>query len=118
MTRTKFIFAVVLAVLFGISLGSGSPLHLLRRAEAAPKPPAEVPKFAVDPLWPKPFRSMWVTGDVAGTCVDAQDHVFIVNQNNLTPDEIRNSHPSPAIIEFDPEGTVVNSWGEDRKSVV
>jgi len=114
MTRTKFIFAVVLAVLFGISLGSGSPLHLLRRAEAAPKPPAEVPKYVVDPLWPKPFRNMWVTGDVAGTCIDAQDHVFIVNRNNLTPDEIRNSHPSPAIIEFDPEGTVVNSWG-DRK---
>ena len=73
-----------------------------------------MPKFEVDPFWPKPLGNMWVTGEVAGTCVDAQDHVFIVNRNNLTPDELRNSRPSPAIIEFDPQGTVVNSWG-DRK---
>jgi DNA-binding beta-propeller fold protein YncE len=75
---------------------------------------ADVPRFEVDPSWPKLFPKLWVTGDVAGTCIDAQDHVFIVNRNNLTPDEQKNSHPSPPVMEFDPEGNVVNSWG-DRK---
>jgi len=85
-----------------------------KQAKAAPAPPLDSPKYEVDPFWPRPFPGPWVTGDVAGTCVDAQDHIFIVNRNNLNPDEQRNSRPSPAIIEFNPEGNVVNSWG-DRK---
>lgn len=67
------------------------------------------PKFEVVPDWPKPLPGNWVTGEVAGTCVDSQDHVFIVNRLNLTAKELRVAHMAPAIIEFDPEGNVVNS---------
>ena len=35
-------------------------------------------KFVVDPNWPKPLPEKWVIGQVSGVCVDAQDHVFIV----------------------------------------
>ncbi len=70
------------------------------------------PKFEIDPFWPKPLPDRWVTGEVSGTCVDAQDHLFIVNRVNLTPDEQKNAKPSPPVIEFDPEGNVVNSWGD------
>lgn len=71
-------------------------------------------KFQVDPLWPKPLPDHWVTGEVGGTCVDAQDDVFIVTRGNLTPDEQRIATVAPPIIEFNPEGKVINSWG-DRK---
>src|ERR1700731_1077932 len=70
------------------------------------------PKYEVDPSWPRPLPDKWVTGAVTGVCADAQDHVFIVNQGNLTENELDAGHQAPAVIEFDPEGDVVNSWGD------
>jgi hypothetical protein len=69
------------------------------------------PKYEVDPSWPRPLPDKWVTGAVTGVCADAQDHMFIVNQGNLTENELDAGHQAPAVIEFDPEGDVVNSWG-------
>lgn len=76
---------------------------------------AAAAKFKVDPFWPRPLPQdpatgrVWVTGEVAGTAVDAEDHLFTVNRRNLTDKELREAVPSPAIIDFDPEGNVVNS---------
>jgi hypothetical protein len=74
------------------------------------------PKYKVDMLWPKPLPERWVTGEVAGTCVDANDHVFTVNRGpqnaNLTAKEDLVAQASPPVIEFDSEGNVVNSWGD------
>jgi hypothetical protein len=57
-----------------------------------------------------------VTGNVGGTCVDSNDHVFIVNRTsdptNLTNQEKEVGKPAPPVIEFDAEGNVVNSWGD------
>jgi DNA-binding beta-propeller fold protein YncE len=69
------------------------------------------PKYEVDPSWPRPLPDKWVTGAISGVCTDAQDHVFIVNQGNLTENEIDAGRQAPPVIEFDPEGVVVNSWG-------
>jgi DNA-binding beta-propeller fold protein YncE len=67
----------------------------------------------VDPFWPKPLPDRWVTGEVAGTCVDSQDHVFTVNRRNLLDIErTLGETVSPAVLEFDPEGNVVNAWGD------
>ena len=71
-----------------------------------------VPKFEVDPFWPKPLPGRWVTGNVGGVCVDSQDHVFILSRADLTPREQKNAESSPPVIEFDPLGNVVNSWGD------
>ena len=74
--------------------------------------------FEVDPFWPKPLPDDWVTGNVGGTCVDANDHVFIVSRTadptNLTNAEKEIAKPAPPVIEFDPEGNVVNSWGDPK----
>ena len=74
--------------------------------------------FQVEPFWPKPLPNDWVTGNVGGTCVDANDHVFIVSRtadpNNLTNQEKEIAKPAPPVIEFDPEGNVVNSWGDPK----
>jgi hypothetical protein len=70
------------------------------------------PRYEVDPFWPKPLPDRWVTGDIGGTCVDQNDHVFIVTRRNLTARETLVATASPAVIEFDREGNVVNSWGD------
>ena len=68
-------------------------------------------KFQVDPSWPKPLPDDWVTGNVGGTCVDANDHVFIVSRtadpNNLTNQEREIAKPAPPVIEFDTEGNEI-----------
>jgi DNA-binding beta-propeller fold protein YncE len=73
-------------------------------------------QFQVDPFWPKPLPNDWVTGNVGGTCVDKNDHVFIVTRTadaaNLTPAEKEVGRAAPPVIEFDADGNVVNSWGD------
>lgn len=72
----------------------------------------EGPHFKVDPSWPKPLPDRWVTGEVAGTCVDSNDHIFIMNRSDLTPKQQKMATPAPPVVELDQEGNVVNSWGD------
>jgi hypothetical protein len=87
------------------------------------------PLMAVDPNWPKPLPNGWVVGQVGGTCIDSQDHVFIVTRGFQTggltsPEGVGGANPntgalggafksraSPPVIEFDPAGNMVNAWG-------
>src|SRR5271166_2234056 len=69
------------------------------------------PKFEVDPSWPKHLPENWTTGQISGVCVDDQDHVFIVNRNDITDKEAEIAQQAPPFIEFDPDGNVVNSFG-------
>ncbi len=71
-----------------------------------------VGRFEVDPSWPKPLPNLWVTGGIGGVCVDSRDHVFILNRRDLTDNDLDAGHQAPAVIEFDPEGNVVNSFGD------
>src|SRR5271169_635356 len=70
------------------------------------------PKFEVDPTCPNPLPENWVTAQVSGVCVDNQDHVFIVNRNNITAKEAEVSRQAPPFIEFDTDGKVVNGFGD------
>jgi DNA-binding beta-propeller fold protein YncE len=74
------------------------------------------PKYEVDPSWPRLLPSKWVTGAIGGVCTDSKDHVFILNRGNLTENELDSGRQAPPVIEFDPQGAVVNSWG-DRDSL-
>jgi len=72
----------------------------------------KAPRFEVDPSWPKPLPNLWVTGGMGGVCIDSRDHVFILNRGDLTDNDLDAGHQAPAVIEFDPEGNVVNSFGD------
>jgi hypothetical protein len=80
------------------------------------------PKYKVDPFWPKPLPDKWVTGEVAGTCLDSNDHLFIVNRGfqtgGLQPPENQTARASPPVIEFDKAGNVVNAWGDPSYNTV
>ena len=81
----------------------------------------EVPIFEVDPLWPKPLPNHWVLGSTIGVGVDSRDHVFIVHRGNgdartelgaaQDPPTGECCLPAPPVLEFDPEGNLINSWG-------
>jgi hypothetical protein len=82
---------------------------------------ADVPKFEVDPFWPKPLPNNWTLGQVAGVAVDERDHVWIMQRpRSLSrleaaaaqkPPRSQCCVPAPPVIEFDPEGNVVQAWG-------
>src|ERR1051326_3580383 len=75
----------------------------LLRGQTAP----QSSQFQVDPFWPKALPNDWVTGNVGGTCVDKNDHVFIVTRTadpaNLTPAEKEVGRAAPPGIEFHPD---------------
>ncbi len=73
----------------------------------------EAPQFQVDPRWPQALPNRWLVGAIAGVAVDARDHVWIVHRpGTLQPNETRSIwRAAPPVIEFDPEGRVVQAWG-------
>ena len=78
-----------------------------------------MPKYEVDPFWPK-IPAKWVVGPLGGACVDVQDHLFILHRqeglSTLTARDRKDEMmAAPPVMEFDPKGDLVNS---DRKSVV
>ena len=92
------------------------------RLQAAADRVADAPIFEVDPFWPQPLPNHWVLGSVVGVGVDSRDHVFIVHRqaplNERTeigaaqdPPTGECCVPAPYVLEFDPEGNLVNSWG-------
>jgi hypothetical protein len=90
---------------------------------AADRQTVEVPLFDVDPLWPKPLPNHWILGSTIGVGIDSRDHVFIVHRGLSTLDArteagAESDPPSsecclaaPPVLEFDPEGNLVSSWG-------
>jgi DNA-binding beta-propeller fold protein YncE len=88
----------------------------------APKP-GQVPIFEYDPTFPKPMNETWAIGPIGGIAVDRQDHVFVVHRPEIiapqdrfggaddTPPKAACCVPAPAVLELDPTGRLVRSWG-------
>jgi hypothetical protein len=70
------------------------------------------PKYEVDPTWPKPFPDRWVIGGLGGVCVDANDHVLILNRQDVLDADLNAGHLAPPIIELDSAGNLVRPWGD------
>jgi DNA-binding beta-propeller fold protein YncE len=82
----------------------------------------EAPMFEVDPLWPKPLPNHWLLGSAIGVGVDSRDHVFVIHRRQsfntrteigaaMNPPTSECCLPAPNILEFDPDGNLINSWG-------
>jgi DNA-binding beta-propeller fold protein YncE len=68
-----------------------------------------VPKFRVDPNWPK-IPNNWQLGQVASVSVDGQDHIWIL-QRPSTLEPAEKPRAAPPVLEFDAAGTFVQAWG-------
>ena len=73
---------------------------------------AQSVKYEADLSWPKPLPDKWVLGGLGGLCIDAQDHVLILNRQDVLDVDLNAGKMAPKMIEFDPAGNVVNSWGD------
>src|SRR6266516_2276554 len=69
----------------------------------------QVPRFEVDPTFPKPLPNHWYQGQTIGVGLDANDHVWIVhrpdsvNANEAAEDAKTGAccSKAPPILEFD-----------------
>ena len=97
---------VLLAIIAGLD-----PWQLLGRAAAAQGSGrgAGVPKFQVDPAWPK-LPNNWVLGEVSSVAVDRRDHVWVL-QRPLTVDADQKNRAAPPVLEFDAAGNFVQGLG-------
>ena len=78
--------------------------------------PSDIPRFRVDPFWAGELPNNWMLGQVSGVAVDERDHVWIVHRPRTLDARQRGEHgmccvPAPPVIELDPEGNVLRSWG-------
>src|SRR5262245_2981004 len=90
MKVTRYGIAAALTLAFVGSVWN-APIH----AQSVKNPPL----MAVDPNWPKPLPHGWVLGQVGGTCIDSNDHVFIVTRGFQTggltsPEGIGGANPN------------------------
>jgi hypothetical protein len=117
MTRSRKVLAATL--LGGAILALGAGHRALQGAEGSA---VEAPTFDVDPFWPQPLPSHWIMGSVIGVGVDARDHIFVVHRQQTlnartevgaaaTPPMGECCVAAPPVLEFDPDGKLVNSWG-------
>ena len=70
------------------------------------------PRYEVDLSWPKALPDRWVIGGLGGLCVDNQDHVFLLNRQDVLDVDLNAGHMAPPIIEIDPAGNVAHFWGD------
>lgn len=119
MIKKKFLLASATALSLLVVLGFSQ--HQLQTTATAASNTRMVPHFEVDPFWPQPLPNKWILGSTIGVAVDARDHVYIVHRNddnNFATQEIGIDNgiaacctAAPPILEFDPNGELVNSWG-------
>jgi hypothetical protein len=105
---------VLIAFLMGLKMWQGDPSAATGSF-----------KYQVDPAWPKPLPApkdaagqthQWITGDVGANCIDSRDHTFAVTRGfqrgGIQGTDGTQSVASPPVLEFDPAGNLVNSWGD------
>ncbi len=112
--RTLLTAGVLGAVIVGLFVGQE------RLSASLATQAVQAPVFEVDPFWPKPLPNGWLLGMTIGVGVDSRDHVFIVHRGAATLNARTEAvYPpvgpcctaAPPVLEFDPEGNLVNSWG-------
>ena len=112
--RTRWMAVVLGTVIVSLVIGQR------QLASAVERQAVMAPSFEVDPLWPKPLPNGWLLGMVIGLGIDSRDHVFIVHRGAATLNaRTEAGYPlvgaccssAPPVLEFDPEGNLVNSWG-------
>lgn len=112
-------------VVVGVALLAG--LAVYGCAPAAVEPAAETedavmaPRFEVDPLWPQPLPNHWSLGQTIGVSVDAENNVWIIHRpDSLEEGEVHAAAnppisqcclPAPAVLQFSPDGSLLNHWG-------
>ena len=118
MTRSLTLVALLLVLLVpGKASAQGA-----NAKPAAGSPTADnLPIYEVDPTWPPTLPNNWIVGDIRGLFVDDNDNLWVLHMpSSLTAQEIGAAvdppiadccYPAPPVLQLDPEGKVLRSWG-------
>jgi len=118
MTRALILTALIAALLSPLALSAQSA-----NAKVAPGSPTadKLPIYEIDPTWPPTLPHDWILGDIRGLFVDDRDHLWVIHMpSSLTPQEIGAAVkppiadcclPAPPVLELDPDGKVLRTWG-------
>ena len=115
--KRNHLLVMVLVLAIGVVFYSQGRVDQAAAANAV-----EAPMFEVDPFWPQPLPNHWVLGSAVGVGVDSRDHVFIIHRQaplnerteigaSTDPPSGECCLPAPYVLEFDPDGNLVGSWG-------
>jgi DNA-binding beta-propeller fold protein YncE len=117
MRRNLYVGASFIALLAALGVGSA----VLGRRAVVQAAAVQAPMFEVDPMWPKPLPNHWITGNMIGVSVDAQDHIWVIHrQGSLermetyaqqTPVAADCCKAAPPVLEFDEAGNLIGNWG-------
>ncbi len=78
-------------------------------AQTVQKAAREIPKFEVDPNWPK-LPAKWVFGQVSSVSIDENGHAWVLQR----PSSVRTDQKdraAPPVLEFDENGNFLQGWG-------
>jgi hypothetical protein len=127
----RYVYPIAVLLALAIGFGIWQPKQVKADSNRAPS-------WTVDPSWPQPLPNpvgsdgvahRWVTGEVAGTCIDSNDHIFTVNrgwevgvtvngvlqgaESGAIDGEDANASavPSPPVVAYNSKGYVVGSFG-------
>src|SRR5262245_63417278 len=114
--RNVMIGTIFLVMLVALSIGQSvfEKMAAQNRGQMV-----EVPRFEVDPLYPKPLPNKWYQGQTIGLGVDAQDVVWIIHRSDsLSASEAALDNKTglccaaaPPVLAFDQQGNLVRHWG-------
>jgi DNA-binding beta-propeller fold protein YncE len=106
---------LVLAAAIGLAVGMPG------KTATAQESRQQLPRFEPDPLWSQALPNKWVTGQVGGVAVDSHDNVWIFHRPATIPEGERGASlnppasecciPAPSVLEFSPDGKLVQAWG-------
>ena len=102
--------SLLLGTTFVLGLAYAESRRVVTPAQSAS---LAVPTFQADPFWPKPLPNNWRLGMGTGVAVDARDHVWLLRRplSGRAADLAAGRTVAPPVVEFDPEGNVVQAWG-------
>lgn len=118
-TLTRRLSSMLLAPLLALNCSAPeqqAPLEQEHSEATEGLEESEIPQFRVDPFWARELPSNWMLGQVSGIAVDDRDHIWVLHRPRTLDARQRGEEgmccvPAPPVIELDPEGNVVGSWG-------
>jgi hypothetical protein len=80
-----------------------------------------VPRYKVDPFWPKELPNNWIIWNSTGLVVDKNDHIWVQQHPRqvsaqdagaaFSPPTADCCVPAPTYLQFDAQGNLLKSWG-------
>ena len=81
MERAGWIEAAAIFAAVGLAGTIGCAQQQVREASSG------VPRYQIEPAWPKPLKDNWIVGQVTSVAVDSRDHVWLLHRPNTLLDD-------------------------------